>query len=67
MARTSRKQGKAAARFKPTAVEAGLYVRLSDEDNGGRSADGIDNQLEYLLEFVKQFEKMKVAETYMEM
>ena len=66
MARTSRKQGKAAARFKPTAVEAGLYVRLSDEDNGGRSADGIDNQLEYLLEFVKQFEKMKVAETYMD-
>ena len=35
MARTSRKQGKSAARFKPTAVEAGLYVRLSDEDNGG--------------------------------
>lgn len=66
MARTSRKQGKATARFKPTAVEAGLYVRLSDEDNGGRSADGIDNQLEYLLEFVRQFETVKVAETYMD-
>ena len=66
MARTSRKQGKATARFKPTAVEAGLYVRLSNEDNGGRSTDGIDNQLEFLLEFVKQFEKVKTVETYMD-
>ena len=81
MARTSRKQGnplrgyldairqeegKAADQLKPPAVEAGLYVRLSNEDNGGRSADGIDNQLEFLLEFVKQFEKMKVVETYMD-
>lgn len=66
MARTSRKQGKAEDRLKLPVVEAGLYVRLSDEDNGGRSADGIDNQLGYLLEFVKQFEKVKVAETYID-
>ncbi len=81
MARTSRKQGsplrgcldairqeegKAAGRLKPPDVEAGLYVRLSDQDNGGKSTDGIDNQLEFLLEFVKQFEKVKVAETYMD-
>ena len=81
MARTSRKQGpplrgyhdairqeegKAAGRLKSPDVEAGLYVRLSDEDNGGRSADGIDNQLEFLLEFVKQFEKVKTVQTYMD-
>ncbi len=81
MARTSRKQGpplreypdairqeegKAAGRLKPPDVEAGLYVRLSDEDNGGKSADGIDNQLEFLLEFVKQFEKVKTVQTYMD-
>ena len=81
MARTSRKQGsplrgcldairqeegKAAGRLKPPDVEAGLYVRLSDQDNGGKSTDGIDNQLELLLEFVKQFEKVKTVETYMD-
>lgn len=81
MARTSRKQGSplrgyhdairqeegnAAGQLKTPAVEAGLYVRLSNEDNGGRSADGIENQLELLLEFVNQFEKVKTVETYMD-
>lgn len=81
MARTSRKagsslrgyldairqeEGKAAGQLKLPAVKAGLYVRLSNEDNGGRSTDGIDNQLEFLLEFVKQFEKVKTVETYMD-
>lgn len=81
MARTSRKpgsslwgyldairqeEGKAAGPLKLPAVEAGLYVRLSNEDNGGKSTDGIDNQLELLLEFVKQFEKVKTVETYMD-
>lgn len=81
MARTSRKpgsplrgyldairqeEGKAAGQLKLPAVEAGLYVRLSNEDNGGKSTDGIDNQLELLLEFVKQFEKVKTVETYMD-
>ncbi|MDE7310926.1 MAG: recombinase family protein [Eubacterium sp.] len=81
MARTSRKPGnplrgyldairqeeeKAAGQLKTPAVEAGLYVRLSNEDNGSKSADGIDNQLGLLLEFVKQFEKVRIVETYMD-
>ena len=66
MARTSRKQGKAIEQTKAPVIKVALYVRLSNEDNGGRSTDGIDNQLEFLLEFVKQFEKVKTVETYMD-
>jgi len=66
MARTSRKQGKAAGYPKRPAIEAGLYVRLSNEDNGGKSTDGIDNQLELLLEFVKHVERVKTVKTYMD-
>lgn len=65
MARTSRKQGKAAEQPKAPAMEVGLYIRLSNKDNGGKSADGIDNQLELLLEFVKQF-KIEIVETYID-
>ena len=80
MARTSRKQGKAIEQTKAPVIKVALYVRLSNEDNGGKSMDGIDNQLELLLEFTKRFEKeetlkdtcmpcgrkVEIIETYMD-
>ncbi len=66
MARTSRKRGNDAGEPNTPAMEAGLYVRLSNEDNGGKSVDGIDNQLAFLLEFVNQLENVKTVETYMD-
>ena len=35
MARTSRKQGKAIEQTKAPVIKVALYVRLSNEDNGG--------------------------------
>ena len=80
MARTSRKQRKTIEQIKAPAIKVALYVRLSNEDNGGKSVDGIDNQLELLLEFTKWFEKeetlkdtcmpsgrkVEIIETYMD-
>ena len=60
MARTSRKQGKAAEQTIIPAMKTALYVRLSNEDNGGRSEDGIDNQLELLLDFIRRLEDMEI-------
>lgn len=60
MARTSRKQGKAAEQTTIPAMKTALYVRLSNEDNGGRSEDGIDNQLELLLDFIRRLEDMEI-------
>lgn len=59
MARTSRKQGKIAEQIKAPVMKIALYVRLSDEDNGGKSVDGIDNQLELLLDFTRRLETME--------
>ena len=59
MARTSRKPGKAAEQIKDPVMKIALYVRLSNEDNGGKSEDGIDNQLELLLDFVRKLENME--------
>ena len=59
MARTSRKQGKIAEQIKAPVMKIALYVRLSNEDNGGKSVDGIDNQLELLLDFTRRLETME--------
>lgn len=56
MARTSRKQGKTAGQTENSVMKIALYVRLSNEDNGGKSTDSIDNQLELLLNFTNQLE-----------
>ncbi len=40
-------------------MKIALYVRLSNEDNGGKSVDGIDDQLELLLDFARQLENME--------
>ncbi len=59
MARTSRKKEKAAKQPKTFIMKTALYVRLSNKDNGGKSEDGIENQLALLLDFIKQFECME--------
>lgn len=66
MARTSRKQGKAAKQINDPVMKIALYVRLSNKDNGGKSVDGIDNQLELLLDFVRQLENKEIIVTYMD-
>lgn len=59
MARTSRKQKKVTEQIKEPVMKIALYVRLSNEDNGGKSVDGIDNQLELLLDFTRQIDNME--------
>ncbi|MEY8392379.1 recombinase family protein [Lachnospiraceae bacterium 45-W7] len=59
MARTSRKQKKSAEQKKESVMKIALYVRLSNEDNGGKSVDGIDNQIELLCDFIRQFENVE--------
>ncbi len=56
MARTSRKHGKTAKQVEIYTMKIALYVRLSNEDNGGKSTDSIGNQLELLMNFVQRFE-----------
>ena len=81
MARISRKQGKIAEQVAVPVTKIALYVRLSNEDNGGKSTDSIGNQLELLLNFIKRLEneetfsgslsksssrKVEIIETYMD-
>ena len=64
MARTSRKSEKILSQNTVPVIKAGLYLRLSDEDNGGRGKDSIHNQLELLLDFAEGLEKTEIVETY---
>ncbi len=64
MARTSRKIDNTLQQNRVPSVKAALYVRLSNEDNGGRGSDSIHNQLELLLNFAEEFEEMEIVETY---
>lgn len=64
MARTSRKIDNILQQDRVPSVKAALYVRLSNEDNGGRGTDSIHNQLELLLNFAEEFENMEIVETY---
>ena len=64
MARTSRKGEKILSQNTVPVIKAGLYLRLSDEDNGGRGKDSIHNQLELLLDFAEGLEKTEIVETY---
>lgn len=64
MARRSRKQGKAIEQIKAPVMKIALYVRLSKEDNGGKSTEGIDNQLELLLEFTRRLENAEIIGIY---
>lgn len=64
MARTSRKSEKILSQNTASVMKAGLYLRLSDEDNGGKGKDSIQNQLELLLDFAGGLEKTEIVETY---
>ena len=64
MARTSRKSEKILPQNTASVMKAGLYLRLSDEDNGGKGKDSIHNQLELLLDFAEGLEKTEIVETY---
>lgn len=66
MARTSRKQAFFVPETKNSAIKIALYVRLSNEDNGGKGKDSINNQLELLLDFSKQLEDAEIVETYID-
>lgn len=64
MARTSRKIENALSQNRSLPVKAALYVRLSNEDNGGKGTDSIHNQLELLLNFAEGIENIEIVETY---
>lgn len=66
MARTSRKQVKNLQEDKAELMKIGLYVRLSDEDNGGAGKDSIKNQKELLIEFAHRIEQSKTVEIYVD-
>ena len=64
MARTSRKIENTLSKNTVMPVKAALYVRLSNEDNGGKGTDSIHNQLELLLNFAEGIENIEIVETY---
>lgn len=64
MARTSRKIENTLSKNTVMPVKAALYVRLSNEDNGGKGTDSIHNQLELLLNFAEGIEDIEIVETY---
>ena len=66
MARVSRKQNKYIPKVQNTAMKIALYVRLSNEDNGGRGKDSIQNQIELLMEFAEQVGQSEISETYID-
>jgi len=66
VARVSRKQNKYIPKVQNTAMKIALYVRLSNEDNGGRGKDSIQNQIELLMEFAEQVGQSEISETYID-
>lgn len=66
MARKSRKGEQVSLPGIPDILPAGLYVRLSAEDNGRVGGDSIENQLELLQNFAEQTEQIQVVETYID-
>lgn len=47
-------------------MKIAVYVRLSNEDNGGRGKDSVSNQLELLLDFAEKMESAEIIETYVD-
>ncbi|MCM1128229.1 MAG: recombinase family protein [Lachnospiraceae bacterium] len=64
MARTSRKVENTLSKSAVSSIKAALYVRLSNEDNGGKGKDSIHNQLELLLNFAEGIENIEIVGTY---
>lgn len=65
MARTSRKQVKK-SKVEADLMKIALYVRLSDEDNGGAGKDSINNQRELLVDFAQRIEQSEIVEIYVD-
>lgn len=66
MARTSRKHRTVIAKTNPVIMKTALYVRLSNEDNGGRGKDSIINQMELLRHFAQRIEEIEIEEVYVD-
>ncbi len=66
MARTSRKQEKSLPCDSIPAIKVALYVRLSNEDNGGKGKDSISNQCEFLQKFAECFENTEIIDVYVD-
>ncbi len=63
MARKSRKQIKD-SKVQTGFMKIGLYVRLSNEDNGRGGMDSIHNQKELLKDFAQRIDQSEIAEIY---
>lgn len=66
MARKSRKYKDTAALTYEGSLKTGIYVRLSNEDNGGKGKDSIYNQMEQLQEFVEKTLRAEVCSVYVD-
>ncbi len=66
MARISRKHTAVLSDLDSRQIKIAVYVRLSNEDNGGRGKDSISNQLELLLAFAEKIESAEIVETYVD-
>ena len=66
MARISRKHTAVLSDLDSRQMKIAVYVRLSNEDNGGKGKDSISNQLELLLAFAEKIESAEIVETYVD-
>lgn len=66
MARKSRKNNDTAVLPYAGSLKAGIYVRLSNEDNGGKGKDSIYNQMEQLQEFTEKTLGTEVCSVYVD-
>lgn len=66
MARKSRKKEMAdsSASAEIAVYSVGIYIRLSVEDNGKKDSDSLDNQRDYLLEYVSERPYLDLVEVY---
>jgi len=66
MARVSRKQEKLPQAPLACKIKAALYARLSNEDNGGRGKDSIENQMELLKGFAEKLGEKESVKVYID-
>lgn len=66
MARVSRKKKKVAPLLGCYVLKIGLYVRLSNENNGGMTDISVKTQLAYLKRFVKKLENVRIVDVFID-
>ena len=66
MARVSRKNkaNDSAVRIKDNVYRVAIYLRLSVEDNGKKEADSLENQRNFLVEYVTSRPYLELVEIY---